>query len=51
MSTEDDDDPFTEDASEPCLKRRGITIDDFIAYLPSHRPHLHAVPRGVDRRE
>ena len=33
MST---DDPFTEDVSEPCPEGRGITIDDFIAYLPSH---------------
>jgi hypothetical protein len=35
MST-DDEDPFTEDVSEPCPEGRGITIDDFIAYLPSH---------------
>ena len=33
MSSNDD---FTEDVSEPCPEGRGVTIDDFVAYLPSH---------------
>ena len=33
MSSDDD---FTEDVSEPCPEGRGVTIDDFVAYLPSH---------------
>ena len=32
----DADDAFTEETSEPCPEGRGVTIDDFVAYLPSH---------------
>ena len=32
----DADDAFTEEVSEPCPEGRGVTIDDFVAYLPSH---------------
>jgi hypothetical protein len=32
----DDDDDFAEDISEPCPEGRGVTIDDFVAYLPTH---------------
>ena len=45
-----DDDDFTEDISEPCPEGRGVTIDDFVAYLPYARLHLHALPGDVDRR-
>jgi hypothetical protein len=30
------DDPFSEDVSGPCPEGSGVTIDDFVAYLPSH---------------
>jgi hypothetical protein len=36
MSDDDDADPFTEDVSVPCPEGRGITIDDFVAFLPTH---------------
>jgi hypothetical protein len=32
----DAEDGFTEDVSEPCPDGRGVTIDDFVAYLPQH---------------
>ena len=32
MSAED----FTEEVSEPCSEGSGVTIDDFVAYMPSH---------------
>ena len=30
------DDAFTEDVSDPRPEGRGVTIDDFVAYLPTH---------------
>ena len=30
------DDLFDEDTADPSAEGRGITIDDFVAYLPSH---------------
>src|SRR5262245_9992389 len=30
-----DDEAFTEDVTEPCSEGRGVTIDDFVAYLPA----------------
>jgi hypothetical protein len=30
------DDAFDEEVSDPCPEGRGVTIDDFVAYLPSH---------------
>src|SRR5262245_1497852 len=32
MSAED----FTEEVSDPCVEGSGVTIDDFVAYMPSH---------------
>jgi hypothetical protein len=34
MNTFEDD--FTEEISEPCPDGAGVTIDDFVAYMPSH---------------
>src|SRR5262245_15215276 len=34
--TTNDEAAFTEDVSEPCPDGRGVTIDDFVAYLPTH---------------
>ena len=37
MNTKNDDnDPFTVEVSEPCPEGRGITLDDFVAFLPTH---------------
>ena len=37
MNTKNDDnDPFTEEVSDPCPEGRGITLDDFVAFLPTH---------------
>ena len=33
MSTEED---FTEEITEPCPEGSGVTIDDFVAFMPSH---------------
>ena len=27
---------FTEETSEPCAEGSGVTIDDFVAYMPQH---------------
>jgi hypothetical protein len=35
MSTEFKD-AFTEEISEPCSEGSGVTIDDFVAYMPTH---------------
>jgi hypothetical protein len=32
----DFDDAFTEEISEPCPEGRGVTLDDFVAYMPTH---------------
>src|SRR5262249_52733603 len=29
-------DDFTEETSEPCPEGSGVTIDDFVAYMPQH---------------
>jgi len=34
--TADSDDAFTEEISEPCPEGIGVTINDFVAYMPSH---------------
>jgi hypothetical protein len=33
---EDTKNGFTEEVSEPCAEGAGVTIDDFVAYMPSH---------------
>src|SRR5262249_43064592 len=33
--TADSDDAFTEEISEPCPEGIGVTIDDFVAYMPT----------------
>src|SRR5258707_10492245 len=33
MSTKED---FTEEITEPCPEGSGVTIDDFVAFMPSH---------------
>jgi len=30
------DDAFDEEVSDPCPEGRGVTLDDFVAYLPAH---------------
>jgi len=27
---------FTEEVTEPCAEGSGVTIDDFVAYMPGH---------------
>jgi hypothetical protein len=34
--TEDSKNDFTEEISEPCSEGSGVTIDDFVAYMPTH---------------
>ena len=34
--TDDFAETFSEEISEPCPEGRGVTIDDFRAYMPSH---------------
>ena len=34
--TEDTKNGFTEEVSEPCSEGAGVTLDDFVAYMPSH---------------
>jgi Family of unknown function (DUF5906) len=34
--SDDRDDAFTEEISEPDAEGRGVTIDDFVAYMPTH---------------
>jgi hypothetical protein len=34
--SDDRDDAFTEEVSEPDAEGRGVTIDDFVAYMPTH---------------
>src|SRR6516164_4351515 len=34
--TEDTKNDFTEEVSEPCSEGAGVTLDDFVAYMPSH---------------
>ena len=36
MSAEEFDDEITEDVSEPETEGRGVTLDDFFAYMPMH---------------
>ena len=42
---------FSEEISEPCAEGRGVTIDDFRAYMPAHTLHLHALLRVLAGRE
>lgn len=36
MSVDNYDDMFTEEVDEPCPEGAGVTLDDFVAYMPSH---------------
>ena len=37
MSAKDFDDDITEEASEPELEGRGVTLEDFVALMPGHQ--------------
>ena len=47
--TADYGDEFTEEVSEPCADGHGVALEDFVAYMPTARLHIQAVPGVLGR--